>query len=80
MRKVLLVLALLAAASVPAMAQRGRAQPTQPTPEELQKQRESAETDAKYNDALKRIKPGEAPARQDPWANIRAPGPDAPKR
>ena len=71
MRKILLALALLAAAT-PAMAQ--RRQPTQPTPEELQKQRESAETDAKYKDALKRIKPGEAPARQDPWANMRAPG------
>jgi hypothetical protein len=78
MRKVLLVVALLAAVSAPAMAQR-RGQSAQPTPEEMQKKREAAETDAKYKDALKRIKPGEAPARKDPWANMRAPAADAPK-
>jgi len=71
MRKILLVLALIAAAA-PAMAQR-RHQPTQPSPEELQKRRESAETDAKYKDALKRIKPGEAPAHSDPWSDVRTP-------
>jgi hypothetical protein len=79
MRKVLLVLALLAAAAAPAMAQ--RRQPTQPTPEELQKQREAADTDAKYKDALKRIKPGEAPAHSDPWADVRtAPAANGTKR
>lgn len=63
----LVVLALLAG---PVHAQK-KGGPAEPTPEELQQKRDAAALDKQYKDTLRRTGQEAAPAKVDPWANLR---------
>ncbi|MFN3656870.1 MAG: hypothetical protein ACK4UO_06420 [Pseudolabrys sp.] len=52
--------------------------PKPPDPEEMQKKREAEAIDREYKSTLERTQKQGAPARTDPWANMR--GTDNPKR
>jgi hypothetical protein len=77
MRRIAIGLMILALAGLPAMAQRGGQKP--PDPEEVQKKREAEALDRQYKSTLERTKSDTAPARTDPWANMRGTT-DTPKR
>ena len=69
MRKLVIGLIGLSILTLPAQAQqRGK----DPTPAEIQKQRDAAELDRKYKAALEQTKSDAAAMpRKDPWADVR---------
>ncbi len=78
MRRIAIGLMILALAGLPAMAQRGAEKP--PDPQEMQKKREAEALDRQYKSTLERTNRQDvAPARTDPWANMRGTT-DTPKR
>ena len=63
------MLALLAGS---ALAQRQRVPPSsQPKAEDIQKKKERDELDRRYQETLRRTDHKAAPAKVDPWANMR---------
>ena len=72
MLRLMVGIAMLALVAGPALAQqrRGRA-PTPVSPEEIQKKKDREAIDKQYQDALKRTDKNAAPAKVDPWANMR---------
>lgn len=74
MKKLTVGLVLVSLLSVPALAQRRGGAAAPPSAEEMQKKRDAAEVDRQYKDALSRTKSESAPARVDPWANMRGTG------
>lgn len=81
MKKLTIGLFVLALLAVPAHAQRrggGGGEP--PSPEEMEKKRDQAELDQQYKNALKRSNSDVAPAKVDPWANMRGTNEQQPKR
>ena len=78
MLRVLIGLAmLLAMLAAPAHAQK-RPAAREPSAEELDKKRQEEAVDQQYRSTLKRTNTDSAPARVDPWANMR--GSDNAKR
>jgi hypothetical protein len=70
MRRVIIGLVALAVLAPPAFAQyRGGAK--EPTPEEIEKKREVETLERQYKSTLERTNRQDAPARTDPWANMR---------
>jgi hypothetical protein len=79
MRWLIAFVMTLAVLAAPAHAQRrGGAAPAQPSAEDLDKKRQEQALDSQYKSALQRMKTDPAPARIDPWANVR--GSDTSKR
>ena len=71
---------LAALLAVPASAQRGGGGSTE-TREDILKKKDAEAVDRQYNSTLKRMKQDDAtPARNDPWANMRAPATSDGKR
>lgn len=78
MRKLVIAFVALSVLALPAHAQRRSSADQGPTPEEIQKKRDAAELDQKYKAAMKQSKSSAqtstgAPAKKDPWANMRGP-------
>jgi len=79
MRRLAVSILLLVMFATPVFAQGGRAR--QDTPEEIQRKKDADNVDQQYKSTLKRMKQDDtAPARADPWANMRAPAPTDGKR
>ena len=71
MRRIVLGVTMLALLAGPALAQRRQVPPSsQPKAEDIQKKRERDEVDRRYQETLRRT-PSKAPAKVDPWANMR---------
>lgn len=68
MRRVIIGLFAVAVMAPPAFAQ-NRGKP--PTPEEIEKKRETENLDRQYKSMLERTSKQDGPVRIDPWANMR---------
>ena len=84
MRRIALMLVLLLAAALPAHAQ-GRAtgggnQTPELSAEEKEKLQELDKIERNYKATMQRTRSQDAPARVDPWANMRGSEPPAAKR
>ena len=72
MRKLVMAFVAMTVLALPAHAQR-RGADQGPTPEEIQKKRDAAELDQKYNAAIRVQQSAQTNAKKDPWANMRGP-------
>ena len=81
MKRIVLSLLLLATVAGPALAQGHKTPPAEDNPlaqKEEVRRRENAAIDKQYQKTLQQTQGVSAPAKNDPWANMR--GTDAPKR
>ena len=69
MRRLTVFVLALAVLTVPAFAQ-GRRQAHQPTASEIQKKKDAAEIERKYQATIKAV-PAAPAKNNDPWANVR---------
>jgi len=73
MKKVTFALFALALLAGPALAQGRGGAGAEPSAEEMEKKRDQAQLDRQYKNALRRSATDAAPAKVDPWANMRGP-------